>query len=483
MRTGSLMTKLWGWFGLIAGAILAALAWSFAPALADTLSRLGMPPSVTSLLDNEPLVRFALAATLFTLGLLLVGLVLPLLGVRRELTALANKVQAVSAPLTVESLTNALWSPGLLASGLGAWTARLDGSPEGEGETVIQKVTGGASLRMLTPARLYGRALHATAMGLLAPGLAFLGLLLLGTGIIFGLNGQLLGIAPSTGMESPSLLIGLRAGIAALVLCLGGALILWLLRSLAVTAASQGVATLTDALDAVLPRAASSAGPQIGRAVAQALAPTLDGVRAAADQLGQSQAQAVDTVIQQALNSFIAQLTALHGDQLKALGIAAEKLRKSVETASSHMKSADAEAAKKFSESVSAIQAASKAQADGVLDNINRVAGETLNALKASAETSVSTSQALVDALSRETEGARTLGQSAAEIAAAAKVSRETVERFIALAERMRDLHISIASTPVQVAEGPLADPETTRRLSTAIRDLRKAATEALPEL
>ncbi len=83
-----------------------------------------------------------------------------------------------------------------------------------------------------------------------------------------------------------------------------------------------------------------------------------------------------------------------------------------------------------------------------------------------------------------------------ANLAGVAKMSHETVDKFITLAERMSELQKQISATAAQpasvstmpynkpVSDMPLANAETANRLSSAIKNLRDAAaTETLPEL
>src|SRR5690606_34878827 len=112
--------------------------------------------------------------------------------------------------------------------------------------------------------------------------------------------------------------------------------------------------------------------------------------------------------------------------------------------------------------------------------------------------------QQALNLLAEEAGGAKSIGQAADQMAAAARASRETVERFIQLAERMRDLSQSVTSLPTDSGTGtgtataasatptaanikridpPLTSPETAKRLSSAIRNLKQAVDEPLPEL
>lgn len=103
--------------------------------------------------------------------------------------------------------------------------------------------------------------------------------------------------------------------------------------------------------------------------------------------------------------------------------------------------------------------------------------------------------ESLLAALDEESRSSKVLGRAASELGSAAQASRETVERFIALAERMRETSNAIrdlAGAGTRPAQGPsrAAAPSSpsaiTPEISAAIKSLRHDSDEdakALPKL
>ncbi len=96
----------------------------------------------------------------------------------------------------------------------------------------------------------------------------------------------------------------------------------------------------------------------------------------------------------------------------------------------------------------------------------------------------VDTQQRLVGALDDEQAAGRVIARSATDMNAAAKASRETVERFIVLAERMTETrHAATAGRqpPPAAAQAPQGPPDET--LSRAIRQLRETTEDGIKKL
>lgn len=212
-------------------------------------------------------------------------------------------------------------------------------------------------------------------------------------------------------------------------------------------------------------------------------------------------------ILRQTLDGFIEQLGETSGARFNAIaetlrtldGVAQGVLESVRETQASLPQISQAQLktlGDSYTSSLTAIQKHHAKQVARAIDEVRGVAQElrtmiqgATQGIEANVASSQATTEQLLAALTREANGAQTMGQAAEQMAAAARVSRETVERFIALAERMRDLNRAISQGPAIAPaalgpiEPPLTDPETTRRLSSAIRDLQKVADESLPDL
>jgi hypothetical protein len=503
------MIKVWTWIGAVLGALAAVMAWNGSAALDVALSNAGMSASWSQLLVTDSAVRLALALGALATTVTLVGLLIPAVLMWSAATRATRGFEALdgnSAPTQTEVLAPLEQEAWLstIARGLKRQLVLLAPEAEAEQRPDEQRIVAGAGdpARLFEPALVVDRPLAVSLFRVLP-------LALLGCGAVLGLFAITGGIHAEAqdllngGTGGPGVMLGLRSGLTALLVLTIAAVLTWVITSLAVDAARLRMAGLAQAVRTTLPASDSgqlAAGlsalgdtqakqltqglETLATALQQQFSPALASMETSAATLAQTQTTATQTLVTGALDGFTRELTTQHGDQIKHLGTAIDKLRKQIDAGTAHLKAADAHSTSQFKEAIAELKAASIAQVEGAYKGFEALVGETVAQIQATSTVGLSATNQLLDALSREADGARTIQLSAAEIAAAARASRETVERFIALAERMRELHQSIAATPILVQpEGPLANPETTRRLSNAIVSLRKATADSLPEL
>lgn len=256
--------------------------------------------------------------------------------------------------------------------------------------------------------------------------------------------------------------------------------------------------------------------------IAEALAPVAESLTAAAETLADSQERLSQNAVEAACTRFLEALegatgtrTAALAESMAALERSANGLLDAVAQTEARLAAAHethtAQVAEGYAASLQALQQQQAEQVNSLLTEFRAMAGELRGMTEAAvhsvteqvSQTREAAQQALI-LLTNEAGGTASIGQAAEQMAAAAKASRETVERFIALAERMRDLNQATApatsaplagglsdglGTPANTAMGirridpPLTSPETAKRLSSAIRNLKQAVDEPLPEL
>ena len=98
--------------------------------------------------------------------------------------------------------------------------------------------------------------------------------------------------------------------------------------------------------------------------------------------------------------------------------------------------------------------------------------------------------ESLLSAMEAESSASKVIGRASSELSAAAQASRETVERFIALAERLREIGTALnarvgAPSAPNTPQRTTASPRT-GKLTRAVRELKnvaREASEALPKL
>jgi len=110
----------------------------------------------------------------------------------------------------------------------------------------------------------------------------------------------------------------------------------------------------------------------------------------------------------------------------------------------------------------------------GAIENLVTLITPVLNQV-------IENQESLLGAIESETTASKAIGRASSEMSSAAQASRETVERFIALAERMRELSVSLQenggnnqSAPETSAGKRLTRPK--GQLSSAVRELRDVA-------
>ena len=94
--------------------------------------------------------------------------------------------------------------------------------------------------------------------------------------------------------------------------------------------------------------------------------------------------------------------------------------------------------------------------------------------------------ESLLTSLESDASASKSIGRASSEMSAAAQASRETVERFIALAERMREVSNALqAAASGERLEMPARTgmPKASKQLSQAVRELRNVARETAEEL
>lgn len=94
--------------------------------------------------------------------------------------------------------------------------------------------------------------------------------------------------------------------------------------------------------------------------------------------------------------------------------------------------------------------------------------------------------ESLLTSLESDASASKSIGRASSEMSAAAQASRETVERFITLAERMREvsntLRAAVSGGRLEVPGRP-GTPKGSRRLSQAVQELRNVARETAEDL
>jgi hypothetical protein len=455
------MERFARWLGLTLGLVTALLLALFAHAIAATLQAWGVPPI---LLEGMVQDGFLLCALSLSLGFILffgIGFGLPCLLLSLDLSRLQASLQALvrggGRLVLLEQLPVHTAS---LRAGLQAYLSAL--APTAAGNHGDSVLFAPPATSILSVERMIMQPLHARLFQTF--------------GLALGLLGVLLGLAALVeGLQMPSApLVGLFSGLRALAVCLSTALLLWLFLVVMLEARRWQLARLCQLLD-----------QQSQLLDARFLAAHFASFTAVLEQSVQAQSASLEAMIAAGVKSFQAQLAQSYGDQLKAMGTAAERLRRTVDLAATHLKNADTAINKQFSSSLEAIHSTAATQTQEGIASFNMAAEQTLAHLQQAAQMSIALSRTLVEALTREGgEPARPAAQQIAEISAAAQLNRETLERLLVLHEQLQALSKEVPlKLPARAIEPPLANPETTRRLSTAIRNLRQVASETLPEL
>ncbi|MEM8799643.1 MAG: methyl-accepting chemotaxis protein [Pseudomonadota bacterium] len=241
--------------------------------------------------------------------------------------------------------------------------------------------------------------------------------------------------------------------------------------------------TASEKLVQVVGGIASDAGASLSKSVEATLDAPLKALGDAAKDLSARSTEQSAELIENALSEFLSSLDKRYGAELSAVGKAIEETKGiSVNAQEKTSQSVD-DISRTFESTLKKFTKESTAE-------LKRLHGQMDNLVKdlSSALTHIAGQQQEILGLMAEGQSASTqIHAGATEIGEAAKVSRETVERFITLAERMRE--ISRSAVPREdrgeldelplISEGPAS-----QRLSNALRDLKRAASnDGLPEL
>lgn len=438
-----MLNKVGFWLGGLVVVLLTAVAVLGGGLLASMAEQWGLGTRLLGVRYDEPVLLVALTTGLGAVAWVLAGWVLPLLGVA----------------IVADRALDADVEPG---------SVELD--------DLFDKV--GGPLGAISGRDLLARRFARWFFRLLP-------MLALGVGVLLALVALACGSAAELSMVGQPLALVQRSGLEGTVLALA---------SLVIAGAGALVAALLfagagGAVEARLDRVVAALAPG-GPAPSPVAVAAADG-----------------DILRQTLDGFIEQLGETSGARFNAIaetlrtldGVAQGVLESVRETQASLPQISQAQLktlGDSYTSSLTAIQKHHAKQVARAIDEVRGVAQElrtmiqgATQGIEANVASSQATTEQLLAALTREANGAQTMGQAAEQMAAAARVSRETVERFIALAERMRDLNRAISQGPAIAPaalgpiEPPLTDPETTRRLSSAIRDLQKVADESLPDL
>ncbi|MGK2285209.1 hypothetical protein [Pedomonas sp. V897] len=487
------------WIGFLAAALIVALALGVGDRLAALSSEAGLTPAFLGAPLTEPLVMASLGVALGALMWMLIGWSIPLI-------VLDTRIGMV------------------IEDGLEPGNTEFDALNERLGGNLVPLPASDSALAPALPERERGHALlnqYADAWFFRLLPLAALGLGGLIAGIAL-LNGPSNAASLSGGIESalyealelPAPTNGTLA-LGCLVITAAGAffsaLLYWLTGG-AVTARLDRLMATTRA------RMLGDAAHRLEHRLAEALAPVADALTATAEKLAAAQANTTQAALEDACTRFLEQLEAASGTRTAGLahtlaameGSAAALLSALTQTEAQLAAAQEKQAAQisdAYATTLQTLRQQQSEQLETVLGEFRALSAELRDLTRTAVEsiteqvnqTRDATRQAL-DLLSAHVGDTKAVGQAADQMAEAARASRETVERFIALAERMRDLSQAITSplagVPDPAAVGPanapsslkridpaLTSPETAKRLSSAIRTLKQAVEEPLPEL
>ncbi len=147
---------------------------------------------------------------------------------------------------------------------------------------------------------------------------------------------------------------------------------------------------------------------------------------------------------------------------------------------SSHLREvleAAAAAAKRIEDAAKGSDAAALHQLADQARTLNKTMdglGKSLRDLRPLLEAGAENGNVIRQHLTSDASVAQHLQKAAKDMGAAAQASRDTVERFITLAEKLREAARALTGPSGEVATP--ADPEAARRLSEALRELRRVA-------
>lgn len=486
------------WIGLAAavgiGAVLLGARGHVAALAADA----GLGTTFFGAPLGDPLLMASIAIALGTLAWMIIGWAMPLIGLETQIgTALEDGADPEEASFDVvnEKLGGSL----------------MPRYPAEPGTAAAPDLTGKSLLDQFADAWFF-RTLPLAALGL-GTLIAMISLINGQSGAPASMDGALYEAldlaAPSNGVLALGCFVTAASG------AFFSALLYWL--------TSGSVAARLDRLIAATrARLLGTSAYRLEYRIAEALAPVAESLTAAAEKLADSQERVSQEAVEAACTRFLEALegttgtrTAALAENMAALERSASGLLDAVAQTETRLAAAHethtAQVADGYAASLQSLQQQQAEQVSTLLNEFRAMAGELRGLTEAAvhsvteqvSQTREATQQALI-LLTNEAGGTASIGQAAEQMAAAAKASRETVERFIALAERMRDLNQSVVpaagaplagglvdglAAPANAAmslkriDPPLTSPETVKRLSSAIRNLKQAVDEPLPEL
>lgn len=486
------------WIGLAAAVLITAVLVGAGEEVAAWAADLGLGTSFFGVPLGETLVMASLAVALGALAWMIIGWTVPLIMLDSEIGA-ALEDGADPEEASFETINERLGG------------SLLPPYPTEAGSTAMLKETDGRALLNQFADAWFFRSLPLAALGL--------GALI---AVVSLIHGEVVPTAPTDGAfydaldltrpRETSLALGCFAIIAAGAFFT--ALLYWL-------TAGSVAARLDRLIAATRTRLLSSNAYRIEYRIAEALAPVADKLTATAERLADTQERTTQAGIEDACARFLESLESATGTRTSVLAESMTTLERSATGLLDAVTQTEARLAAAHEDQTTrvadgyaaALQALQQQQAE----QMNTLLGEfraMASELRAMTETAVNSvteqvsqtreaTQQSLQFLMQEAGGAASVGQAADQMAEAARASRETVERFIALAERMRDLSQSIPAAPTRPPLGgamdgapaapaaanlkridpPLTSPETARRLSSAIRNLKQTVDDPLPEL
>lgn len=485
------------WIGLAAAVLIAAGLLGAKDSVVAWAAETGLGNAFFGAPLSDPLLMASVAVALGTMAWMIIGWAIPLIGLEAQIgTALQDDADPNEESFTVvnEKLGGSL----------------LPRFPAEPGTVAAPTVTGPSLLNQYADAWFFRTLpLAAVGLGALIAVLSLIHSQPTSAGNIEGALYEALDLAaPSSNAVALGCFVTAASG------AFFSALIYWL--------TSGSAAAQLDRLIAVTrARLLGTDAYRLEYRIAEALAPVAESLSSAAEKLAEKQEQASQAAIETACTRFLAGLEEASGTRTAALTESMSALERSAATLLGAVEQTEkrltaiheahsAQTAESFSTALQTLQQQQAEQASALQSEFRALASELRAMTEAAVEklteqanhTSAATQQAL-NLLAQESRSTATITQAAEQMDAAAKASRETVERFITLAERMRDLSQSItpaSGTPAQFADGlgsapsapsstlkridpPLTSPETAKRLSSAIRNLKQAVNEPLPEL
>ncbi len=210
---------------------------------------------------------------------------------------------------------------------------------------------------------------------------------------------------------------------------------------------------------------------KLAKAIDTSLHAPMETLTAATVKLTAEQADMVSGLVKSSLAAFVENLEKHAGDQIRE----SNNVMKSTATLASKIE-------RSFTDASKNVVKAGKEQSDSIA-NVSKELNKTLTmfkgleqgleksvkALQPMMDQAIENQKALLSALDDESASSKTIGQAASEMTAAAKASKDTVESFIVLAERMRDAAKALSGAQ---ASG-LKKTSDSDRLTNAFRELK----------